>query len=94
MTQSIPGPGFPAQRRADNLERRNQQPAAPDNTIHTERRPSPNGATPSSVFPANIPVLRWARSGVSIVQFLEDEIDNSEWEADEPDGVRNETAFQ
>ena len=94
MTQSIPGPGFSAQRRADSLDSRNQQAAAPDNSIGLERRPCPNDATASCVFPANIPVLRWARSDVSIIQFLEDEMGNSEWEADELDGVRKEPAIQ
>ncbi len=94
MTQSIPGPGFSAQRPTDSLDSRNQQPAVPDNIIGLERRPCPNDPTASSVFPANIPVLRWARSGVSIIQFLEDEIGNSEWEPDELGGVRKETAIQ
>lgn len=94
MPQSIPGPGFSAQRNADSLDSRNQQQTVPNNTIGLERRPCPNDATASSVFPDNIPVLRWARSGVSIIQFLEDETGNSEWEPAEPDGLRKETAIQ
>ena len=94
MTQCIPGPDISAQRHADSLDTRNQQAAARGNSIGLEQRPRPNDATASCVFPANIPVLRWARSDVSIVQFLEDEMGNSEWEADELDGVPQKTAIQ
>ena len=94
MTQSIPGPSFSAQRHSDSPDSPNQQPTVPDNIIGFEWRPCSNDATASSVFPANIPVLRWARSGVSIIQFLEDETGNSEWEADELDRVRKEPAIQ
>ena len=94
MTQSIPGPGFSAQRHADSLDSRNEQATVPDNRIGLERRPCPNDATASCVFPAKIPVLRWARSGVSIIQFLEDETGNAEWEADELDGIPQKTAIQ
>ena len=94
MLQSIPGPGFPAQRNADSPDSRNQKAAVPDNSIGLERRPCSNDATTFSMFPANILVLRWARSGVSIIQFLEDETGNSEWEADELDRVRKEPAIQ
>jgi len=44
----------------------------------------------SSLCPDNIPVLRWTKSGVSIVEFLGDKVDSSDWDADELDGVAEE----
>ena len=84
---------FTAQTHAGGLEKRSKQPRVPDKTLGLDWPPFENDATPSSVFPSNIPVLRWARSGVSIVQFLTDEFGDAEWEADEPGGVRQEAGF-
>ena len=81
MAPYTTGPNFTAQRHAGGLENPNQQPSVPDKTLGLGWRPCGNDAMRSSVFPSNIPVLRWARSGVSIVQFLTDEFGDAEWEA-------------
>ena len=93
MTQPIPGPGLPLRRQAGSLDTQNQQPTVQHNTLGPDRSPSSNVSAVSSFFPDDIPVLRWARSGVSIIQFLGDEIDSFDCDAGELDGVARDTAI-
>ena len=93
MTQFTTRPGIAVQTHPGDCESPNQRPSVPDNNTGLERKPHTNNATMTPALPRNIPVLRWAKSGISIVQFLEDELDNSDWGADERDAAPQDTAI-
>jgi len=92
MAPYITCPDVTAQKHKDGVETPNQRRSAPDKIVGLGGRPRLHDATVSSFFPDRIPVLRWARSGVSIMEILGDEIDSPDWDADKLDGVEKETA--
>jgi hypothetical protein len=91
MAPYITCPDVAAQKHKDGVETPNQRWSASDKIVGLGGRPGLNDATVSSFFPDRIPVLRWARSGVSIIEFLGHEIDSPGWDADKLDGAGKET---
>ena len=93
MTQPISGPAYSKQGHAARPVHRCQQPAVLNNADAPNRPLCPNDSTTPAFSPDNIPALRWARSGVSIIQFLGDEIEGSDLDANELEGSSKVTAI-